>query len=421
MRLLILNKNQLSIRLHGEPVGILVQNTTGKKEFTYLEDANSPISLGMPTREKPYGEKQCEAFFGGLLPESETVKKIIGKRYGISPNNSFALLRAIGYDCAGAISCHEIDEPIKPRHFEPLTAEIITDDELYKHIQDLPKNPLFINVEGLRLSLAGAQDKAAVCFVDNQIALPINGCPTTHILKPASSHFEGLVENEYFVLKLAKEIGLPVPEVELRKIKDISFLLIERYDRRIKNNYIERIHQEDFCQALGVPSFNKYQNEGGPGFKACFDLLNDTTQPAVNRNLLASIAVYNYLVCNMDAHGKNFSLIHHDGIIRLAPFYDIVCTRVYHKLTSKMAMKIGSKYDADLVLPRHWKQLCEEVSYRYLAMKNLIELLGDRTKKAAALEREQLHAKGITHPIVDKLVNLIESNINKMLIRLKTP
>jgi serine/threonine-protein kinase HipA len=339
-----MKKNQLSIRLHGEQVGILEQAPTGKMSFVYDKDSATAISMGMPIREEYYDDIRCQAFFGGLLPESETVKKIIAKKYGISPINSFALLRAIGYDCAGAISCHAMDEPIISQRSVPLMGKIISEDELYGHIKELPKKPLFMDVDGLRLSLAGVQDKAAICLIDNHIALPEDGCPTTHILKPASLHFEGLAENEYFCLKIAKHIGLPVPEIELKKIKDITFLLIERYDRRIKNNYIERIHQEDFCQALGVPSFKKYQNEGGPSLKNCFELLKNTTQPAIDRNLLASAIVFNYLLGNMDAHGKNFSLLHNAvSNIRLAPFYDMICTSVYQNLTTNMAMKLTAQ------------------------------------------------------------------------------
>lgn len=415
-----MNKNQLSIRLHGEPVGILEQTPTGKKIFTYNRDAVTPISVGMPIREQAYDEQACEAFFGGLLPEGELAKQIIGKKYKISSNNSFALLKAIGYDCAGAISCHAIDEPIVPQYSIPLVGRIVTDDELYNHLKDLPKKPLFMDVEGLRLSLAGVHDKAAICLIDNQVSFPENGCPTTHILKPASPHFEGLTENEYFVMKIAQQIGLSVPQIELRKIKDITFLLIERYDRRIKNNYIERIHQEDFCQALGIPSVKKYQNEGGPGFKSCFDLLNITAQPAIDRNHLASIIVFNYLIGNMDAHGKNFSLLHRDvSDIQLTPFYDVICTRVYGNLTSKMAMKMGSKYDADQVLPRHWQQLCEEVKYRYISMIDLIKKLGNQIKDVAIQEKKLLQNKGIDHPIIDKIVNYIHINVDRTLKKIE--
>jgi serine/threonine-protein kinase HipA len=408
-------KKQLSVRLNGKQVGILEQTPAGKMEFTYDASATQMISIGMPISKEPYGDTQTDAYFGGLLPESETARIIIGKRYGISPSNNFSLLKAIGYDCAGAISCNQIDTPIVPQNSFPLTGRIISDDELYRHIVELPQKPLFMdNIEGLRLSLAGAQDKAAVCLIDDQIALAENGCPTTHILKPTSSYFEGLAENEYFCLKIAKRIGLPVPDVQLRKAKDITYLLIERYDRRIKDRHVERIHQEDFCQALGILTSKKYQNEGGPGFKDCFELLKNTTQPAIDRNFLASALVFNNLICNMDAHGKNFSLLHHtQSNIRLAPFYDIICTRVYQKLTSKMAMKIGSKYDADNLFARHWEQLCNDVNYRYIAMKDLIKNHAELILKAADEEKENLIASGLYIPTIDNIIRVTEDNIKR--------
>jgi serine/threonine-protein kinase HipA len=412
-------KNQLSIRLHGKPVGVLEQTVNGKKVFTYDNDATTPISIGMPIQGKSYGEERCEAFFGGLLPESEVTRQILGKRYGISPHNSFALLKAIGYDCAGAISCHEVAEPVISAYSVPLTGQIISEADLYQHIIELPQKPLFMNTKGLRLSLAGVQDKAAICLIDNQIAFPLHGCPTTHILKPNLLRFEGLTENEYFILKIAQRVGLSVPNVILRKIRDITFLLIERYDRRIKNNCIERVHQEDFCQALGTVSIKKYQNEGGPDLKKCFELLKATIQPAKDRNQLAHAVVFNYLVGNMDAHGKNFSLLHRASYIQLAPFYDIVCTRVYANLSSKMAMKIGSKYDANHVLTRHWQQLCDHVNYSFTAMVNLINDLGNKIKVAAAEERLLMKANGLGSTIIDKIYNFLDSNIDNTYERLR--
>lgn len=407
--------NQLSICLNGVQVGILKQTLIGKMVFTYDASATQAISINMPIREEPYSETQTEAYFGGLLPESEVTKKIIAKKFGISHSNTFSLLKAIGYDCAGAISCHEINEPKKQPFFAPLTGRIISEDELYEHIIALPKRPLFIGVDGLRLSLAGVQDKAAVCVIENQIALAENGCPTTHILKPTAPHFEGMAENEYFCLRLAQRIGLSVPHIELRRIKDITFLLIERYDRRIKDAHVERIHQEDFCQALGILSSNKYQNEGGPSFKNCFDLLKETTQPAINRNMLASALVFNYLIGNMDAHGKNFSLLHQtQSQIRLAPLYDIVCTLVYPNLASKMAMKIGTKYDVENLFPRHWEQLCKDINYRYITMKSMIFNQADLILKAAREEKEWLLTAGLMHPIIDKIITMLEENIQRI-------
>jgi serine/threonine-protein kinase HipA len=409
-----MSKNQLSIRLHGKPVGILEQTPSGKKKFTYLDNAAAPISLCMPIQEKPYDDLACEAFFGGLLPESDTAKQLIGKRYNISPHNSFSLLRAIGGDCAGAISCHGIDDPILSHEPIPLRGKIITEDVLYQHIKMLPQNPLFMDVEGLRLSLAGVQNKAAICLIDHQIAFPEDNCPTTHLLKPASPYFEGLVENEYFCLKIAAQMGLPVPAVELRKIKDITFLLIERYDRRIKEHFVERIHQEDFCQALSIVSSRKYQNEGGPSLENCFELLNNTSQPAIDRTSLISAVVFNYLISNRDAHGKNFSLLHKTPKdIRLAPFYDLVCTGVYPKLSSKMAMKIGKKYDAQYIFPDDWEQLCQHIHYRYSALALFVEKTADKLLKVAMHEKEQLKLEGIKSSVIEKISNVIKDNVER--------
>jgi len=413
-----MKKKQLSIRLHGKQVGILEQTPTGKMKFTYDASAAQAISIGMPIREEPYNETQTEAYFGGLLPESETARKIIGRRFSINPNNTFSLLKAIGYDCAGAISCHSIEEPQTIQDSFPLTGRIITENELYQHIKELPKRPLFIEVDGLRLSLAGAQDKAAVCMIDNQIALAENNCPTTHILKPSSQHFEGIAENEYFCLRIAKHIGLPVPDIQLRRIRDITYLLIERYDRRIKENFVERIHQEDFCQALGVLTSKKYQNDNGPGFKDCFELLKKTSQPAVDRNLLASALVFNYLVCNMDAHGKNFSLLHHSqSNVRLTPFYDILCTQIYSDLISKMAMKIGTQYETNNLFPRHWEQLCKDINYRYIAIKKLLKDQAELILKIATAEKEVLVAAGYQVKTINKIMSVIEDNLKRTLKR----
>ncbi len=410
-----MNKKQLSVRLNGKPIGILEQLLDGKLTFNYNNIAQQAISISMPIREQPYGQIACQAFFGGLLPESESAKKMIGKIYGVSPNNIFSLLNLIGADCAGAISFHAMDEPIQTQNFFPLEGKIISEDNLYEHIRALPKKPLFIGVEGLRLSLAGVHDKAAVCLIDNKIALATHGCPTTHILKPAVPEFEGIVENEYFCLKVAARVGLPVPAVEIRQIKDISFLLIERFDRKIQQQQIERIHQEDFCQALGVVSTKKYQNEGGPNFKQCFSLLDNTTQPAVDRNLLAAGLVFNFLIGNMDAHGKNFSLLYKTpSQISLAPFYDLICTRVYPALAAKMAMKIGSQYSAENILPRHWQQLCQEVNYSYPALVRLIKKQAELILQAAETERDSFIQASQKTQFIDKIIKILERNISRV-------
>lgn len=405
---------QLSVRLYGEPAGILTQTLTGKLSFTYLESAKTHLSIAMPIQTKSYDTSHCDAFFGGLLPESTEARKAIAKRHSISPNNDFALLKAIGYDCAGAISFHAINESTFAQNQFPLEANIVTDETLYAHIQALPKKPLFMDFKGLRLSLAGMHDKAAVCLIENQIALPENGCPTTHILKPAIPGLDGIIDNEYFCLKLAAALGLPTPSVEIRHIQDVYFLLIERYDRKIDNNAVSRIHQEDFCQALAIPSNKKYQNEGGAGFQDCFNLLDAITQPAIARNQLASMLVFNFLIGNMDAHAKNFSLLYHHNRTTLAPFYDLICTQAYPDLMSKMAMKIGSQYKPENTLPRHFEKLCLDCHYSYPAMIKLIKEMSNKILEVGDELKGTMTTKN-NPDIIDNILNVIEHNATRML------
>ncbi len=411
---------KLSVRLHGIQMGILEQNLSGKLSFCYDSSAKQALSFSLPLREQAYDEKHCEAYFGGLLPESEIAKKIIAKKYGISANNIFSLLQAIGHDCAGAVSFHSTEEPQVDQLETPLRGQIVSEEELYNHIRNLPIKPLFMGFDGLRLSLAGVQDKAAVCLIDKQIALPTKDCPTTHILKPATSGYEGIVENEYICLKTAEQVGLSIPHIEIRRVKEISFLLIQRYDRQIQNQLIKRIHQEDFCQALGISTRDKYQNEGGPGLHDCFQLLNKVVQPALDRTRLASGMVFNFLIGNMDAHGKNFSLLHPSPIrSSLAPFYDLLCTLVYPELSTKMAMKIGSHYKAKDVKALDWEALCLKIGYSYPAIKKLILSQSEKILKALETNRQfykETLNKGV---FVDKLLRVIHGNILGILNRLK--
>ena len=231
-------------------------------------------------------------------------------------------------------------------------------EELASILKELPKRPLLAGEEGIRLSLAGAQDKIAVRIEDGEICLPLGGAPSTHILKPAVERFEGVVFNEALCMKLAAEAGLPAASVETRNVDGMDYLLVERYDRIHQAGpdaepVVDRLHQEDFCQARGIVPERKYQKEGGPSLKQCFELLREVSSaPVIDLARLLEAVIYNYLAGNNDAHGKNFSLLYRgfgtaDLEIRLAPLYDIVSTVYYPELSRDMAMKIGGEYSPD--------------------------------------------------------------------------
>ena len=360
----------LSVRLHGRPVGQLEQTQDGKMKFQYQDDA-SQISLSMPLENQSYGNMPCEKYFGGLLPESEAAKKAIGKKFGANPRSTFSMLIAIGHDCAGAISFHAQEDPVVLDSVREIKMQPLSEPELEQHIKELPLKPFFMGVEGLRISLAGVQDKAAVCLVDGTIAVPLEGTPTTHILKPTISRFPGSAQNEYLCLRTAARLNLPVPAVKLGRAGEEIYFLIERYDRKFDGDKrILRLHQEDFCQALGFRE--KYQRFGGPGFKDCFELLMKTRIPIKDRDLLMRAVVFNYLIGNTDAHGKNFTIRYEmNGDSHLAPLYDILCTQAYDELTNEMCMRVGDHYDFKDIKESDWQALCKVTAFSFPVLKKI--------------------------------------------------
>ena len=257
----------LSIWWNGRVAGALHLDRHGDMGFTYapdwLADATLPaLSFSLPKRAEPFGRRECQPFFGGILPE-EGQRSAIARALGVSAENEFRLLEHLGGEVAGALTLlPEGEAPPSPSDGAP---DVLNDTRLLQLLEHLPIRPMLAGEGGLRLSLAGAQSKLPVLVVDGQIALPAPGQPTSHILKPPIARFEGTTENEYFCMSLAASIGLDVASVEMRTVGDRSFLLIARYDRkRNDQGQLIRLHQEDFAQALGVPSQRKYASEGGP-------------------------------------------------------------------------------------------------------------------------------------------------------------
>jgi serine/threonine-protein kinase HipA len=304
------------------------------------------------------GETNAARFFAGLLPEEDS-RTLIAKSFGISDKNDFALLEKIGAECAGAVSLippGELPAAGHPRYRE------ITLDELAGKFAALPFHPLLAGEDGIRLSLAGAQGKLAVAIREGRFSLPLDGSPSSHILKPKSPHFAGLVENEFFCMRLAAQVGIDVAAVEIGTAGDTPFLQVKRFDRKpLPDGRWERIHQEDFCQAMGIPPELKYQQEGGPNLKKCFALVRAISAvPGPDVLRLFDAVVFNFLIGNSDAHGKNFSFLYDGGNARLAPLYDLVCTRAYLHLAEDMAMKIGDERKPSRILPKNWRKFFNE-------------------------------------------------------------
>lgn len=356
--------NRLTVWWDGRVTGCLYLGPDGETQFAYdadwLADATTQaLSFSLPKQTEPFNRRTCQAFFGGILPE-EGQRTAIARALGVSADNEFRLLEYLGGEVAGAITLlPEGEIPPLPSAAAP---KLLNDDSLVQLLDHLPMRPMLAGEDGLRLSLAGAQSKLPVLLIEGQIALPAPGQPTSHILKPPIARLAGTTENEYFCMSLARAVGLDVAPVEMRTVGERSFLLIGRYDRAIGSaSEVIRLHQEDFAQALGIPSHRKYASEGGPTFTDCFALLRRAaTRPPRDILKLLDAAIFNLIIGNADAHAKNFSLLHRGNTITLAPLYDLLSTILYPDLSAKLAMKIGGKAILDDIEPRHWDQFAAD-------------------------------------------------------------
>lgn len=398
----------LIVELAGRRVGQLIRKDNGNLQFRYDRGYDGPpVSHALPVRAEAHPHAVARAVFGGLLLEGDG-RGALARALGLSAGNDFGLLEEVGGDCAGAITLLKEQSASAPAPTS-CALEAAALDEL---LRGLPQRPLAADPEsGVRLSLAGAQPKLPVIVEDDgSLALPTNAAAaTTHILKPEPAAFPGLVDNEAFCMELARACGLAAAETR-REVTDsgLRYLAIERYDRDLAADPIRRLHQEDFCQALGVASDRKYQAEGGPGARDAVGLIRAATSvPAQELPRFVRALIFNWLIGNCDAHGKNYSLLYDAGTATLAPLYDLVSTVAYPQLTRRMAMGIGGAAMLDAVDRAAWEQLARDVRVRPAFVARLLaELLPRAATEARRLVGEGGHDNPAARAVADRVVAL---------------
>ncbi len=410
------NSPCLDVYLQDQKIGRLWLDEQRRFVFQYdaawLNQPNAvPLSLCLPLKTEPYPDDLARPFFSNLLPEQE-IKRVIAQRLRISEGNDFAMLNRIGGECAGAVSVLPSGEAPaeKPGYRE------LNEEELHKIVIDLPRRPLMAGVEGMRLSLAGAQQKLPIYMEEERVFIASGNAPSSHILKPPIRDLEDTVGNEAFCMLLARKLGLPTPTVTIRQGLDRLFI-IARYDRsRGKDKRLVRLHQEDFCQALGFLPDQKYESEGGPALPQCFALLQEKSiRPAADRMALLRWTIFNYLIGNADAHAKNLAMLLTSQGPRLAPFYDLLCTQVYPDLTEKQAMKIGGENRPSWIRKKHWERFAEAIAIKLrLVLKTQQDMATAVMSAAQALSDEFQKSYG-TSPIIVKILAVIEMRVKAII------
>lgn len=408
--------SMLDVYLNDQLAGTLEQRKEASLTFSYdsqfLTGAKSGISLSLPLQSEPFEDGSVKTFFSGLLPE-EGVKDRLAAYLGLSKKNTFSLLEAVGGDCAGALALYPQDQRPEntKQEFETL------DNIRLKEILDLIKRrPMLGGEDGYRLSLAGAQDKLAVGFANGQVLLIKGGAPTTHILKPMIEHVKDSAHNELFCMKLAKIAGINVPEASLHYVDDTPYYLVKRYDRTLHSDgTVARIHQEDFCQASGIAPEMKYEREGGPGIARCQHLIiNHSARPAADQIRFLNLIIFNYLIGNADAHGKNFSLLYKSEKPELAPAYDLLSTTIYPDLSQRLAMKIGGQYKPQDIYLRHFYRLVSDTKTAQSIMRKQINTMTQQLYNSACELKENFANQGIYSDIFNDILTIIRERSAKL-------
>jgi serine/threonine-protein kinase HipA len=399
----------LDVYLHEDRVGRLERQPQARLGFQYepewVEKEGGPVSLSLPVRDLPYTDAECRPFFKGLLPEGEFLKTI-ARIFHVSAENSFTVLEQIGGECAGAVSL--VPHGSTPPFLADSEPRWLEDGELGELIEDLP-NPSLVDPEqdgvGFRLSLAGTRDKLPVLWGEKGIGITRGHPPSTHIIKKPAPELAAMVANEAYCLALADQAGLEAAEALPLREGTQEGLLVTRYDRHEEaDGTVRRVHQEDLCQALGILPEQKYQAEGGPDVAAAAKLIRErASAPAVDLLAFLDALLFNLLIGNTDAHGKNYSLLlEEDGGRRLAPLYDLLTARPYWPFERKMAMKYGGEYRADRIRGRHLDRLADDLGIARRTVRGRVVELGERVLAAREAARERVPAPWGEAELIDR-------------------
>jgi serine/threonine-protein kinase HipA len=363
------------------------------------------ISLTMPLREEPFAPEIGTPWFANLLPEDRVLEQV-GRLLGRSQGDVYGLLEEIGREAAGALSIGE------PEPADLVAYRDLDDPELADVIARLPGRPLLAGEPDVTMSLAGAQTKLAVAIFDGKISLPLRGAASTHILKPESDRLYATVENELFCLRLAEKIGLPVSPAVMRRVEGRRFLLVQRYDRHIVSpRRVRRVHQEDFCQALGRFPTQKYEARRGPKLADLFRLVKQRSHRAARDRLtLLDLTILACCIGDTDRHAKNFSLILNRPGPVLAPGYDLMSALAYDGITRNLAMKIADSSRAEHLQQRHWQRFAREVGLSAAATVRRVEQLAGMVAEHAEPVANEL---ATSYPADERALRLFAAAIRE--------
>jgi serine/threonine-protein kinase HipA len=379
--------------------------------------AAHPLNPTLPLQAGKLTSPNVVAFFENLLPEGDQ-RTLLSMHHHVS--TLFGLLATVGGDVAGSVVLLPWGQIPQPAHYQRLTWDQVNQllhDGALKN-KRLDKQ---IRQEEPRRTLSGVQYKLLLSLdADGLPLLPFGSSPSTHILKPDivrnDVNLFSTAVNETIVMRTARLCELPAANVAYQP--ETNACLITRYDRIAQaDGTLKRLWQADFCQLLGKPSDVKYESDGGPTFKACFDLLRTySVQPAIDQRQLLRWLFFNLYVGNNDSHAKNLSLLSSDQGLSLAPFYDLMCTRVYTGLASQFTFQIGGEYSPGKIQRSHLESLATSIGVKTNYLLTIARDMAEQVEKGihVAASEVAVKLKPAEHIMAERIQQKVISIVKKM-------
>ena len=337
----------LVVWINGQTVGEWTVRE-GEHRFQYAEEwTASPaarrlsLSLPMTPGNAPQRGPVVQHYFDNLLPDSNAIRTRLQGKFATPSTDAFDLLTAIGRECVGAVQL--LPPGVLPTGFDRIEAEAL-DDAAVEHAINASLSTGRVlgqrDDEDFRISIAGAQEKTALLQREGKWFRPLNATPTTHIFKlplgrvgNMQADMKESVENEWLCSRIMSALGLPTAHCDIATFGERKVLVVQRFDRALQNagsdksdtEWIARLPQEDFCQALGVPGSQKYETDGGPGMRDILRVLDASSNATADKLAFVKAQMVFWLLAATDGHAKNFSIfLERGGAYRLTPFYDVL-------------------------------------------------------------------------------------------------
>ncbi len=365
----------LVVVLYGQHLGTLTEDPRGEASFTYSPGYLSrrtrpPLSIRMPLQTNPFTSARTGPFLDGLLPENRDTRREKARALGIR-DDLMSLLAVMGWDCPGAVQVTPPDQ-LDAMLGRPAGLEPITDRQIGQRIARLRDDPAGWTLPDERWSLAGQQEKFALAQLLTRggqrkgWAEAKGSAPTTHIVKPGIGRLRHQALVEHATMRAAAALGVEVAGTEYADFGGQTALVIERFDRvQLPDGNVQRIHQEDLCQATGRGPTNKYEEDGGPNAREMAQILKaHAHDPARELRKLADFVLINYAAVAPDGHSKNVSIrILPNGDVRLAPLYDLASGLPYDTETvdRRLALSIGGERRIDRIHAAQWARAAREL------------------------------------------------------------